>query len=185
MGTYKGKVIGIKLNTQKTSSAGKPFMAHLLKINTDTGEETFTIAVKMPPAKFVEKLAKGDDVEVMTGGQFNSVVKVSKAGFQKKEYGGKSSFGSSFPKKEYKDNTAGMIKGNAVSNGVALAIARHGSETTLAHIEEAAREILLLHAKLENEQLPKVDSLNETKQDDVPFDTDDDVFGEKEEDIDF
>ena len=43
----------------------------------------------------------------------------------------------------------GAIKGNSVSNGVLIAIARHGCDVTIEQIEHAAREVLELHARLD------------------------------------
>lgn len=183
MSITTGKVAAIKLNVPKTSSGGKSYTAHLLKLSTSEGEEVFTISSKMPPAKYVEKLKVGDDVTITTGGQFNSVVKVSNNSF-KKSFGDSSS-GSGYKKKEYKDNTQGMIKGNSVSNGVALAIARFGKGVTIEQVEIAAREVLELHKRLDNEDTPifSTSGVNEATVFDDQADAD--PFSDVSEDIDF
>lgn len=44
----------------------------------------------------------------------------------------------------------GQIKGNTVTNAVALAVARHGKSTNLEHLKTAAKDILALHSYVEH-----------------------------------
>lgn len=154
---FTGKLTGLQLNTDQVTKAGKEWKAHKLRVVDSDGEvKTYAVSTKAAPAKFIEKLEVGQQVTVTVGGQFNSVVKVSAAGATA---GRKPSFTPS-AKPAFKDNTQGMIKGNAISNGVQLAIARHGKGATLAHVKEATLEIISLHLELEAQSLS--DAVNTT-----------------------
>ncbi len=54
--------------------------------------------------------------------------------------------------KTYTDNTKGLIKGNSVTNGIQLAIARYGKSVTTQEIINCAREVLSVHKALDEEQ---------------------------------
>lgn len=54
-------------------------------------------------------------------------------------------------KSTYVDNTRGQIKGNSVTNGVQLAIARYGNKVTTQELINCAREVLSVHEALDKE----------------------------------
>lgn len=84
-----------------------------------------------------------------------------------------------------KFDTTGVEVGHAISNGVQIAVAKHGAATELQHIESYARKILGLSAKMKAEvtnakkAAPKVDAIppsvippapvTQSEEDDLPF----------------
>ncbi len=61
------------------------------------------------------------------------------------------SFGGSFGGGKREFDTTGVEVGHAISNGVQIAVAKHGAATELQHIESYARKILALSAKMKAE----------------------------------
>lgn len=80
---------------------------------------------------------------------------------EKKEY---KPFGK---KSEYKDNTVGQIKGNVVSNAVALAVGRE--EMDQAGLARAAKDVLELHRQLEAMDISSIVGLSSKTDTKVSF----------------
>lgn len=187
MATFKGKVVGVKLNEEVEKSNGSgTFEAHQFRIeNSDGKKKTFTVSVKEKPAPYIEKLKKGQEVEVTTGGKFNSVVKVfvnnGKGGGYKGGYnkGGYSKGG--YGKSNYKDNTEGQICGMILNNSVELMIASHTPEVLAALKPVQKVKLLVAEAAVLLSARTKVDALvkqalksKDEDADDVEADEEDD-----------
>ena len=114
----KGKITLLKLDVKKEGKSGKSFRAHVLKIEDEEGEEhKFVVSVKAPPAKFIEKLDKGQQVTVKEAdGKFGmQVVAVFSNDGRGK---GKGGYAKTNTRKE--SDPTGAIQGNTRSNAALL-----------------------------------------------------------------
>lgn len=144
----KATLTKITHNVELTSKAGKPYFASILDVKKEDGtSKSLTLVLKELKEK-AKELQEGDFIEikyVKDGAHFN-IADIGKAL-------GSSSPAKKFEKKSFNSSSTfsvdGVIKGNSITNGVSLAIARHGKDTTLDHIRKASLEIISLHKELE------------------------------------
>jgi len=140
MATVTGKVVKLALDFSQAKKAGGTFQAHGLRIDVNGETKEFIFPANGVVGKFVSKIAhevkEGDTVTVETGGQFNSVQRVSKGDgmFKKKTF-------------EKKDNS-GQIKGMVLNNAIQVALSA-GGLVTVESIVEAAKVVIAARAKVD------------------------------------
>jgi hypothetical protein len=143
-----GKVLGVSMDVEKAKQDGSTYVVHLLTLKTEKGFKEISIFGNSPVAKKSDSLLRSlTDKDTVTvkmeqKGKFMNATEITKGAVEEVKSDDKK-----FVKSGY--DTAGAIKGNAVTNGVHLAIARHGKDATKDHIEAAALEVLSVHKKLE------------------------------------
>jgi hypothetical protein len=171
----KATVNKISSNVKLKSKEGKDYTVSILEV---LREDKTNKTIKIFEKDLIKKLngfKKGDliDLKYTKDGEYFKLVDIVNAAML------------SSPHKSFETkpafSTDGVIKGNSITNGVALATARKGNKTTLDDIREATMEILSLHKELESmtlSSLPgdKDENKKKTLDDVEDFDTEEDAF---------
>lgn len=159
MTEVKGKIEKLNLNGSINKKNGEVVGAIILKLEGQP--DVVKLTKGSPVGDFAGKLNLkiGDEVTLVKGGQYNSVIKILKPFAGGGAFKSGKSFGGSggFVKKEYDPNGArnGMISGKAVE----LAIAR--KDLTKEGLEKAALDVLALANFVESQT--KVDKKEVTE----------------------
>lgn len=148
----KATITKITHNVELTSKAGKPYYASIIDLKKEDGTDKSLQLVMKELKEKAKGLKEGDFIEikyVKDGAHFNI------ADLYKTTDAPSTTTTNKFSNRKFTPSTStfsvdGVIKGNSITNGVALAIARHGKDTTLDQIRKATLEVISLHKELEN-----------------------------------
>jgi hypothetical protein len=160
---FTSKVIDVKMSQTLKKKDGGEYPAHVLILDGDKGIQKLQLHAKFgigaTKKAVIAKLKAGDLVTVTKEkkGEFWNVTDIDAGSVASSTTNVAS---ATTGKGSY--DVQGAIKGNSVTNGVALAIARHGKNTTAKHIQEAALEILEIHRALDKAELPTTASNDKT-----------------------
>ncbi len=165
----------------EVTEVSAPFEATKVGYTTTNGKETTALFGSKYRTKEIQEvlgnLEAGDLVKVVLKkndkGFFNpsTISKLSALPAPKASGGGKT-FQNTGNKTTTAYDSTGPIKGNAITNAVQLAIARHGNKVDLEDLKSAFDEIIELHTYAETKDIntllhPKTES--KSKKTDSPF----------------
>jgi hypothetical protein len=170
---FSAKLVDIELSVEREKSNGAgSFVAHVLTLKGDKGFQEIVLPVKGPVARKTEKLLKtlkkDDTVTIVkekdAADKYWNVTDILK-GAQEAANEPKSAGSSSYSKSKGTNyDKQGAIKGNAVTNGVQIAIAME--DTSEDNIVEQTLKVLRVHARIEKGEEPKKEEAQEQHEDD-------------------
>ncbi len=152
----KGILIATKFNVEKEKKDGSgSYKVHIVKAEVNGNEKDYSIFANSNLGKQVFSALKGVksgailQIETEQNGKFENVTSITNAGGLSSSAEACSVNTSKYEPRKNDDYVKGVIKGNSVTNGVTLAIARFGKDVTQDQILDCAREIMEVHEALD------------------------------------